>query len=95
MCKIFDIFHKETVLLLSILIRSYKNVYIHKPCISRESNSEKYIICKNFKGYDSKIINILCHGFNKSLNIMIGFANNNSNFPVINTVLHSFLCVHT
>lgn len=68
-CKIFDIFHKETVLLLSILIRSYKNVYIHKPCISRESNSEKYIICKNFKGYDSKIINILCHGFNKSLNI--------------------------
>lgn len=70
-CKIFDIFHKETILLLSILIRSYKNVYIHKPCVSRNSNSEKYIICKNFKGYNKDIINILCHGFHKELDIPI------------------------
>lgn len=68
-CKIFDIFHKETILLLSILIRSYNNVYIHKPCISRSSNSEKYVICKNFKGFNNEIIRILCHGFGESLNI--------------------------
>lgn len=70
-CKIFDIFHKETILLLSILIKSYHNVYIHKPYISRDSNSEKYIICKNFKGYNNNIINILCHGFGKSLDVPI------------------------
>lgn len=70
-CKIFDIFHKETILLISILIRSYNSVYIHKPCVSRNSNSEKYIICKNFKGYDSNIINILCRNFGKTLDIPI------------------------
>lgn len=70
-CKIFDIFHKETILLLSILIRSYNSVYIHKPCVSRNSNSEKYIICKNYKGYNSDIINILCRGFGKSFDIPI------------------------
>tara|TARA_B100001248_G_C27394458_1_gene464535 strand:+ start:137 stop:1246 length:1110 start_codon:yes stop_codon:yes gene_type:complete len=70
-CKIFDIFHKETILLLSILNDSYENVYIHKPCVSRNSNSEKYIICKNFKGYNSDIIKILCHGFNNILEIPI------------------------
>lgn len=70
-CKIFDIFHKETILLLSILIRSYNDVYLHKPCVSRESNSEKYIICKNFKGYNLDIINILCHSFGNPLDIPI------------------------
>lgn len=70
-CKIFDIFHRETILLLSILNDSYHNVYIHKPCVSRNSNSEKYIICKDFKGYNSEIIRILCHGFGKSLDIPI------------------------
>ena len=70
-CKIFDIFHKETILLLSVLIRSYNSVYIHKPCVSRNSNSEKYIICKNYKGYNSDIINILCRGFGKHFDIPI------------------------
>jgi 23S rRNA U2552 (ribose-2'-O)-methylase RlmE/FtsJ len=70
-CKIFDIFHKETILLLSILIRSYNSVYLHKPCVSRESNSEKYIICKNFKGYNIDIVNILCRGFGGHIDIPI------------------------
>lgn len=70
-CKIFDIFHKGTILLMSVLIRSYQNVYIHKPCVSRNSNSEKYIVCKNYKGYNSEIINILCREFGKVLDIPI------------------------
>ena len=38
--------------------------------ISRNSNSEKYIICLNYKGYDKKLINIMCHSFkNLKLNI--------------------------
>ena len=70
-CKIFDNFHKETIILIYLLIQSYDKVYIHKPCISRDSNSEKYIICKNFKGYNSEINKILCHGFGKILDIPI------------------------
>lgn len=70
-CKIFDIFHKETILLITILIKSYSNVYIHKPFTSRDSNSEKYIICKNFKGTNSKLINLMCHNFGKELDIPV------------------------
>ena len=70
-CKIFDIFHKETILLISILMKSYSKVYIHKPLTSRDSNSEKYIICKNFKGYNFKLINLMCHNFGKKLDIPV------------------------
>ena len=37
--------------MLYILTSFYEENYIYKPYYSRESNSEKYIICKNFK-YD-------------------------------------------
>lgn len=70
-CKIFDIFYKETILLISILINAYSEVYIHKPLTSRDSNSEKYIICKKYKGYNSKLINYMCHNFGNKLNIPI------------------------
>lgn len=47
--KIFDIYTKATrdfILLLSML---FDNVIITKPLTSRPTNSEKYIICKNYK----------------------------------------------
>ena len=50
-------------------------VYIHKPCISRLSNSEKYIVCKGFKGYNKDIINILFRSFN-NYNIDLKIDNN-------------------
>ena len=37
-------FLKETIALIYILHQSYERVFIHKPCISRYSNSEKYIV---------------------------------------------------
>lgn len=80
-CKIFDIFHKETILLLSILIKSYSHVYIHKPLTSRDSNSEKYIICKNYKGYNIELINYMCHNFGKKLDIPI-------EKDIINDIMH-------
>ena len=71
-CKIFDTFKKETIILLYILRSSYNEIYIHKPKISRLSNSEKYITCIDYKGYNHKIINLLCHNFNDNkLNIPI------------------------
>lgn len=74
-CKVFDIFLKETVKLLYILSISYEKIYIHKPKFSRLSNSEKYLICINFKGYNKELVNKLCHSFN-SKNIDIDVNSN-------------------
>jgi len=48
--KIFDIFTKTTSDIIYLLSTLYKQVFIIKPNTSRLANSEKYIICKFFKG---------------------------------------------
>ena len=71
-CKFFDIFLKETVKLIYLLFLSYDEILIYKPCLSRFSNSEKYIICKGFKGYNQEFVNKLCRSFhNKDLDIIV------------------------
>ena len=62
--KIFDIFENSTIQILYLLSCFYENVIISKPYTSRYANSEKYIICKNFKfgntdNISNKFINIL------------------------------------
>ena len=57
--KVFDIFYHKTIQLLYLLFLSYDEIYIYKPTISRLSNSEKYIVCNGFKGFNKEIINIL------------------------------------
>ena len=42
---------------------SYENISIYKPCISRLSNSEKYIVCRGFRGYNKDIVNEMIHHF--------------------------------
>lgn len=46
--KVFDIFTTTSVHLLYLLNLIYDEVYIYKPKTSRPTNSEKYIVCKNF-----------------------------------------------
>jgi len=59
--KIFDIFTKTTCDILFLLSTLYKQVFIIKPNTSRLANSEKYIVCKFFKGNCSAVIqNIMC-----------------------------------
>jgi len=71
-CKIFDTFHIETIKLLYILNLSYEKVYLYKPRTSRNSNSEKYIVCLNYKGYNKDIVNMMCHSLkNEFLEIKI------------------------
>lgn len=60
-CKIFDIFLKETIHLIYILSLLYDSIHFHKPAVSRISNSEKYIICIGYKGYNKELINLLFH----------------------------------
>jgi len=69
-CKFFDFFRKETISLLYILYLSYDQLIIHKPCMSRLSNSEKYIVCKGFKGYNQSLVNLMMHHFEKNDLIM-------------------------
>lgn len=65
-CKIFDIFKKETISLIYKLNILYESVSFYKPNTSRLSNSEKYIICQGYKGYNKEIINELCLSFNNN-----------------------------
>jgi 23S rRNA U2552 (ribose-2'-O)-methylase RlmE/FtsJ len=51
--KIFETFTIPSIKLIYLLSSFYEETYIYKPFFSRESNSEKYIICKGFK-YDQK-----------------------------------------
>jgi 23S rRNA U2552 (ribose-2'-O)-methylase RlmE/FtsJ len=73
--KIFDLFTKASHQLLYLLSTFYNEVHIYKPYTSREGNSEKYIICKDFKGVITDEIynhfyNILIQVNNKYKKIM-------------------------
>lgn len=52
-CKFFDIYTNITQSLIYLLVSFYEEVYITKPYTSRPANSEKYMVCKNFKGIDN------------------------------------------
>tara|TARA_B100000902_G_scaffold399774_1_gene472457 strand:- start:380 stop:1576 length:1197 start_codon:yes stop_codon:yes gene_type:complete len=65
--KIFDIFLKPTSQLIYLLSTFYEKLFIIKPNTSRYANSEKYIVCLNFKYTNTKHI---CKTFSKILNEM-------------------------
>ncbi len=57
--KIFETFTPITIKLIYILESFYEEMYVYKPFFSRATNSEKYIICKGFKGADVEKIKFL------------------------------------
>ena len=71
--KIFDIFHKPTVDILYLLSYYYSDVSVIKPYTSRIANSEKYVICQDFKLDDSSIlIDQICRVFTSCLHETVG-----------------------
>jgi len=52
--KIFDSFTKPTIEILYMLSSFYNKVYIVKPHTSRYANSERYIVCKDFKYHSTQ-----------------------------------------
>lgn len=58
--KVFDIFTLTSINLLYLLNIVYSNVFIYKPKTSRPTNSEKYIICKDFNITNENRNIILC-----------------------------------
>ena len=61
--KIFDIFKFKTVEIIFLLSNLYDYVYIYKPYTSRIANSEKYVICKNYKNNNQFIIREIIDNF--------------------------------
>ena len=66
-CKLFDLFYYSSLQLIYILYLSYETISFIKPSTSRQSNSEKYIVCKGFKGYNKELSNIMCSHFDKNI----------------------------
>ena len=57
-CKFFETFTETTAKLIPILKIFYEDVRAVKPLMSRQSNSEKYFVCMNFKDKKENIKNI-------------------------------------
>lgn len=70
-CKIFDIMYLKTIKLLYILRINFEKIYFVKPSMSRDTNSEKYIVCIDYKGYNYKIVNMMIHNFQGELDIKV------------------------
>lgn len=51
--KIYDIFTRATVEMLFLLSNVFGSVEIKKPVTSRPANSERYVVCHNFKGFET------------------------------------------
>jgi len=66
--KIFDIFKFKTVEIIFLLANLYDYVYIYKPYTSRVANSEKYVICKNYKNNNETINKEIIDNFDYLLN---------------------------
>ena len=49
-CKTFDLLNKLTIDFLYLLQCNFEYMFIFKPKTSRLANSEKYIVCKGFRG---------------------------------------------
>ena len=57
--KLFEIYTDISIKIISILSSLYETTFITKPLTSRPSNSERYIVCRGFKGVDNSIIKAL------------------------------------
>jgi hypothetical protein len=58
-CKIFESFTSITTQLILLCMSLYEEVHITKPYTSRQTNSEKYIVCLKFKGINDVLLNQL------------------------------------
>ena len=87
--KIFDIFSKTSLDIIYFLNLFYKQIHIVKPHSSRLANSEKYIVCSDFKQIDNykEIIKKIINNYdclNNSDNLLSSFINDYENLYFIN-----------
>ena len=77
--KMYDISYINTINLLHILNFFYNSVKIIKPYTSRPCNSEKYIKCENFKGFETLDSSVIEKIKNNLLTILNNSKNNKKN----------------
>lgn len=83
--KFFDTFTKMSVDMIYLLSNLYEKVFFVKPNTSRSANSEKYIVCKNFKLENPDLI------IRKLYYIINNFTNNNNIINSTNNILSLFI----
>jgi len=54
--KFFDIYAKPTQLLISLIRSCFQGWVLYKPATSRPCNSERYLICRGFRGVQKDVI---------------------------------------
>jgi 23S rRNA U2552 (ribose-2'-O)-methylase RlmE/FtsJ len=57
--KFFDIYAKPTQILISLIRSCFQNWVIYKPATSRPCNSERYLLCRGYRGVHKDVIAIL------------------------------------
>ena len=57
--KLFDLFHYASIDIVYTLAYYFDKLHIVKPFTSRSANSEKYIVCKSFRGINKEDLNSL------------------------------------
>jgi 23S rRNA U2552 (ribose-2'-O)-methylase RlmE/FtsJ len=75
--KIFESYTPITVKIIEFLRSFYDCTYIYKPYTSRISNSEKYVVCKNFNR------KLFTPDISNKLDILIKNINQNKNFNIL------------
>ena len=54
--KVYDCFNTDTIKLLQVLHNCYHTIYFIKPLTSRPANSERYVLCTNFKSPSCAVV---------------------------------------
>ncbi len=54
--KVFDTFTQASIDVLYLLSSLYESVTVVKPSTSRQANSEKYLVCRGYRGLDTKSV---------------------------------------
>ena len=86
--KTFDTFLKGTIDIIFLLGCFYESVHIIKPYTSRIANSERYLVCKNFKGPINPVL------INKFRAVLVILNNPNINNLTIASLLDLDLPYH-
>lgn len=60
-CKVFETYTIPMVKIICMLAYLYEEVIITKPFMSRQSNSEKYFVCKNYTGNTLPLMDTLAY----------------------------------
>lgn len=85
--KVFDTFSEASADMIHLLTLLYNTVYFIKPYTSRLANSEKYIVCKDFRLTDTRLI---VHKFFQIL-VDIGANTSSNNLERVLTINPPYL----